>query len=138
MNDILLNWKKISRFFEVTLDYEIRGYTHEEISRLLSSSNVKHRALILTLASTGMRREAHAQLKTSDIEYLEQYQLYKIKIYRKTQSEQICFTTPEAAKGVQQYLKIRDSLRQDNSLFQYDNAVSVSVVLRKLVIKASE
>lgn len=95
MNDILLNWKKISRFFEVTLDYEIRGYTHEEISRLLSSSNVKHRALILTLASTGMRREAHAQLKTSDIEYLEQYQLYKIKIYRKTQSEQICFTTPE-------------------------------------------
>jgi hypothetical protein len=107
-----------------------------EFVRLLSFSNVKHRALILTLASTGMRREALAQLKTSDIEYLEQYQLYKIKIYRKTQSEQICFTTPEAAKEIQQYLKIRDSLRQDNSLFQYDNAVSVSVVLRKLVIKA--
>ncbi len=137
MNDILLNWKKISRFLgEVTLDYEIRGYTHEEITRLLSFSNVKHRALILTLASTGMRREALAQLKTSNIEYLEQYQLYKIKIYRKTQSEQICFTTPEAAKEIQQYLKIRDSLRLDNSLFQYDNSVSVSVVLRKLVIKA--
>ncbi len=137
MDDILLNWKKISRFLgEVKSDNEIRGYTHEEIEKLLSFSNFKHRAVILTLASTGMRREALAQIRTSDIEYLEQHQLYKIKIYRKTQSEQICFTTPEAAKEIQQYLKIRDSLRQDNSLFQYDNAVSVSVVLRKLALRS--
>ena len=116
----------------------IRGYTHEEITRLLSFSNVKHRALILTLASTGMRREALAQLKTSDIEYFEQYRLYKIKIYGKTQSEQICFTTPEAANEIQQYLKIRDRLRQDNSLFRYDNAVKrfSCLSVSYLVIKA--
>ena len=63
----------------------------------------------------------------NDIEYLDEYQLYKIKIYRKTQSEQICFTTPEAAKAIQQYLKIRDSLRRDNSLFQYDSHESVQL-----------
>jgi uncharacterized protein len=33
-------------------------------------------------------------------------------------------------------LKIRDSLRPDNSLFQYDSHVSVSVVLRKLAIRS--
>jgi len=72
MDDILLNWKKISRFLgEVTSDNEIRGYTHEEIAKLLSFSNFKHRAVILTLASTGMRREALANIGTNDIEYLD-------------------------------------------------------------------
>jgi integrase len=145
MKDVTLNWKKISRFLgEVTFDNNIRGYTHEEILKLLSLATVKHRAVILTLASTGIRREALAKIKTTDIEYVDEYKLYKIKIYRKTRSEQICFTTPEAAKAIQEFVKIRDtgwqpaSLRPDREhlLFGYKNQTSLSAMFRKLSIKA--
>jgi integrase len=135
MNDILLNWKKISRFLgEVTFDNSIRGYTHEEITKMLSLATVKHRAVILTLASTGMRREALANIKiTSDMEYLDEYKLYKIKIYRKTPSEQICFTTPEAANAIKEFVKTRNSLSP--LLFSYKNHKTLSALFRKLSIK---
>ena len=45
-----------------------------------------------------MRGEALTQIKISDREYLPDYHLYKIKVYRKTDEEYVCFTTPEAAE----------------------------------------
>ena len=56
---LVLNWKNIARFLgESERKYEIRGYTHDEIRRLLDAADLKYRAVILMLASTGMRRDA--------------------------------------------------------------------------------
>src|SRR5438093_9491204 len=52
---IVLNWDFISKILgEQTTDNELRGYTREEIRKMLNVSDVPHRALILTLVSTGM------------------------------------------------------------------------------------
>jgi integrase len=77
--------------------YEIRGYTHDEIRRMLDVADVRYKAVILLLASTGMRRDALVKIELKDMEYLKDHDLYKIKIYKKSKYEQICFTTPEAA-----------------------------------------
>lgn len=66
MKDIILNWSKIKKFLgEKTSDNEIRGYTHEEIGRMLQISSVQDKAIILLYASSGMRRSALTELKVS-------------------------------------------------------------------------
>ena len=137
MNDIVLNWKKIRRFLgEVTFAHNLRGYTHEEISKLLSVADVKYRAIILMYASTGIRREALTNLKLEDMEYIKEYQLYKIRVYRKTRHEHIAFTTPEAAKAIDIYLQTKRRNIKDDFCFHKVNPDSVTEELRLLAIEA--
>jgi integrase len=138
VDDLVLNWKKIAKLLgERTFDNELRGYTRGEIARLLSVADVKYRAIILLYASTSMRREALAQITKKDMEYLEEYKLYKIKIYRKTPDEQICYTTPEAAEAINLYLKMHD--KKDDAhqeLFHFSTLKTISMVLREIAIRA--
>jgi site-specific recombinase XerD len=57
MNDIItLNWKKIHSFQpEAERRIEDRQYTHQEISILLSKASPRDRALVLLMASSGLR-----------------------------------------------------------------------------------
>ena len=81
MNDIILNWPKISKFIgEKTSDNDIRGYTREEIKMMLDIADVKYRAVILTLASSGMRREALTEITKDDLKYIADQKLYKIRV----------------------------------------------------------
>jgi integrase len=108
MNDVILNWFKIRKFMgEAKQDNDLRGYSHEEIKVLVDYADIKYRAIILLLASTGMRRAAVTSIRMKDMEYLDDYKLYKIRIYPKTSAQQICFTTPEAAKAIDLYIKNR-------------------------------
>ena len=85
-----------------------KAYTHEEIAKLVNVADVTYKAVILTYCSTGMRREALVHVKLSDMEYLEDYQIYKITIYKKSKFKQICYTTPEAAQAIKTYFKIEN------------------------------
>jgi integrase len=128
MNDVILNWPKLSKFLgENTFDNTLRGYTHEEIQKLLNVANVKYKAIILTLASTGMRREALAGIKPGDMQYLDDYQLYKITIYKRSQQQQVCFTTPEAAKAIDLHFR--------TGYFHDIDAHSISETMRNQAIK---
>jgi len=133
MNDILLNWKKVSRFIgEQKFDNQIRGYNHEEIQKLLFVADVKYKCVILTLCSTGMRREALVQINPiKDMEYLDDYKLYKIRIYRNTKWEQICFTTPEAANAINLHMQTRN-----RRYFHDVHPQALSDRIRDLAIKA--
>jgi integrase len=133
MSDIVLNWEKISKFLgEQTFDNNTRGYTHEEIQKLLTVADAKYKAVILTLASTGMRREALVQINpATDMEYIESHKLYKIRIYRKTKYEQICFTTPEAAEAIKLHMQSRQRKN-----FHDVNPKAVSIHLRHLAVRA--
>ena len=136
VDDLVLNWKKIAKLLgERTFDNEIRGYTREEIARLLSIADVKYKAVILTLASTGMRREALTQTTRRDLEYIAEHKLYKIKIYRKTPDEQICFTTPEAAEAINLYLQVKKDDGHD-SLFYFKTPKNLTMTLRQIAIRA--
>jgi integrase len=133
MSDVVLNWPKISKFLgENIVSNEIRGYTHEEIQKLITVADTTYKAIILTLASTGMRREALVQINPlTDMEYLEDYKLYKIRIYRRTRSEQVCFSTPEAAEAIKLHMNARDK-----RYFHNVHPKAVTERLRNLAIKA--
>jgi hypothetical protein len=61
---LLLNWKSISKFIgERTFDNDIRGYTTEEIQKLLKIADVKYKAIILALCNSAMRREQNLNLQ---------------------------------------------------------------------------
>lgn len=136
-DDLVLNWKKISKYLgEKTFDNEIRGYTRKEIAKLLRIADVKYKAVILTLASTGMRREALTKITQNDIEYLEEHKLYKIKIYRKTADEQICYTTPEAAEAIKLYLEIKKESAPAEVLFYFKTPKNLTMTLRQNAIRA--
>ena len=68
INDVMINRKKIKKFMsESENKYEYRSYTVEEISRLLEISDEREKAIILLLASTGMRVGAVHPLLLKDL-----------------------------------------------------------------------
>lgn len=106
INDILLNKKKISRYYgEHIKVVKDRAYTTEEIQKLLEFCDERTRCLILLLASTGMRIGAVPELKIGNIEKIED--IYKITLYERTKEEYYTFCTPECAKAIDSYLEYR-------------------------------
>jgi integrase len=99
---------------------------------LIDVADVRYKAIILTLASTGMRRDALVKMELRDMEYLKEHNLYRIKIYKKSKAEQICFTTPEAAEAIKLYLKDRSGAKY----FHNVENKAVSMTLGNLAAKA--
>jgi integrase len=119
MNDIVLNRKKINMYLgEFIRKQKDRAYTTEEIHKLLDFCDERSKALVLLLASTGVRIGSVPGLKLKHLSKIVEYQLYKIVIYEGTKEEYYCFTTPEAATAIDTYLNYRTRLGEkltDNS-----------------------
>jgi integrase len=108
VQDINLNRKKMARYLpERHRPQEDRGYTTEEIAKMLSISDNRLKALILLIASTGIRIGAVASIKLKHLHKIEKYNLYKVIIYPGYKEEYFCFTTVEAAKAIDTYLEYR-------------------------------
>src|SRR5215211_8495127 len=105
INDIALNRKKLGKFLgprqKLVKD---RPYTLQEISQMLKVSDERMKAIVLILTSTGMRLGGLVSLKISNIQKIEEYNLYKITVYEGSAEEYICFTTPEAGAAIDFYL----------------------------------
>jgi integrase len=135
VEDVILNWKKISKFLrKKKFDNSLRAYTHEEIAKLLKCADVKYQAIILLYASSGMRREALTELKIKDFNDIEvgKDKIYWFKIYKNTDEEQFCFTTPEAAKAIKLYIEDKNP----GDYFHNVEPKSISMQLRKIAIAA--
>jgi integrase len=117
MNDIVLNRKKIN-MGEFIRKQKDRAYTTEEIHKLLDFCDERSKALVLLLASTGIRIGSVPGLKLRHLSEIVDYKLYKIVIYEGTKEEYYCFTIPEAATAIDTYLNYRVRLGEkltDNS-----------------------
>jgi integrase len=69
INDIILNTIKISRYMpEQRRVKKDRGYTHEEISKMLEIADERMRVVILLLASSGMRIGAIPSLRIRNVD----------------------------------------------------------------------
>ena len=109
LNDVPLSKKKIYRYLgEEERPIENRGYTTEEIAKMLEVSDERARAIVLLLASTGIRIRAIIDLKLEDLITVPDYKLYQVKVYSDTNQRYLTFTTPEAAKAIDVYLKYRE------------------------------
>lgn len=112
INDIVLNVSKIKRFMpEQRKSNKDRGYTREEILKLLEFADERMRTVILILASTGMRIGAIPSLTLSNLETIEiensGIKIYKITVYENHHEEHFTYCTPECAKAVDEYLEMR-------------------------------
>lgn len=134
---LILGWERIAKALgESEAKNNLEGYSKEQIQKLLGVCDVKYKAIVLLLSSSGIRREALVELKLEDIEYLDEYKLYKLKVYRRSKWEYTTFTTPEAAEAVKYYIdQYKPKLWLFPSRFSEDEHMGTSVVsgmIRKL------
>ena len=109
LNEVILNKKKIYRYLgEEERPIENRGYTTEEIAKMLEFSDERVRAIILFLASTGVRIRAITEFKIEDLTSIPEYGLYQVRVYAAAKERYFTFTTPEATKALDSYLKYRE------------------------------
>jgi integrase len=102
IHDVTLNIKKIGKFMPENKKVKNdRGYTHEEISKLLEIADERARAIILLSASSGIRKGAIPLLK------LRHLQDTKLVVYANTNEEHFTFITPECKQAMDSYLDMR-------------------------------
>jgi integrase len=129
INDVTtLNWKKIKSYFaEHERTAEDRPYTHSEIQTLLQHSSLRNRAMILLMASAGLRVGALPLLRIKDLEPIDTdgLKIYKVNVYAKSKkSSYFSFCTPETRTHIDIYLDHRrrwgERLTDDFPLFRTD------------------
>jgi integrase len=121
MNDIVINWKKV--FMYQGENYKVvddTAYTAEQIKTLVDHADMRDKAIILLLASIGMRAGALPKLKLKDLTEVEN--LYKVRVYKHTHEQYYTFCTPEARLAIDQYLEYRkrsaERLEDNTPLFR--------------------
>jgi integrase len=108
MNDVTLNWKKLSKFIGKRRSVvEDKPYTKEQIRQLLDFADLRTKCVILLMSSAGLRRGAIPTLKIKDLTKIEKYGLYKISVYKNESESYKTFCTPECAKHLDQYFEWR-------------------------------
>jgi integrase len=117
INDVLVNTRKITRFMpERRRVKSDRSYTHEEIGKMLEIANERMRAVILILASSGMRIGALPSIKLRNLKN------NRLTVYETFGEEYVSFITPECKKAVDNYLGMRsrygETLTDDSFLIR--------------------
>jgi integrase len=108
MNDVILNWKRLSKFKgKKRLVVEDKPYSKEQIRQLLDFADLRTKCVILLMSSAGLRRGAIPTLRKGDLKRMEKYGLYKISVYKNESESYETFCTPECAKHLDQYFEWR-------------------------------
>jgi len=158
-NDIILNVKKISKFYEEqeSNTEEDKPYSTDDLKAMLNIAKPRTRVMILIYSSTGIRKTALFELKLKHIEKIEEYGLYKFTIYPYSQKYRyVTYCTPECAKEIDSYLQYRkdagENLTKESPLVRNDfgkfneesindpqplRENNVNTVIRQLILKAN-
>jgi integrase len=124
INDVNVRRKKISKFLsndDTSTDADIcrdigdssggnndKPYSHQQIARLLEFSDLREKAIILLMASSGMRIGALPLLKIGDLTLIPDHGIYQIRVYANSKSNRhYTFCTPECRKSLDNYLDYR-------------------------------
>ena len=111
MNDISLRWKKLKKFKSKFRNVvEDQPYTRDQIKKLVGAAPLRDKAMILLMASSGIRRGAITFLRLKDMERIDKYNLLKFRIYKNEQESYTTYCTPECAEIIDQYMRWRERL----------------------------
>ena len=121
-NDVSVNWKRVTNSFpELDNVNKTQGWTREDIRLMLDhTKNARNRALILTLASSGVRRGGvllrwgdltpiydmdGKMVKEEDLKgrVSGEPECAAVNVYRRTPEEYVTFITPEAYRTIMEY-----------------------------------
>lgn len=126
MNDIIINWKKITRGIPKGKRYATdRIPTLEEIKKLLRYPDRRLKPAIFTMMSSGIRVGAWDYLRWGDVVPIEKDGKVlgaKIIVYRGEPEEYFAFITPEAFEALKEYIEFRKS--------HHENITEKSWILR--------
>ena len=107
MSDIVINKKRIRKYkgerLRVVKD---RAYTHDEISKFLNLSDIRLKAVVLLMASSGIRVGSINALQIKHLHKITD-DIYKITIYENSSNEYFTFCSPECSKAIESYLEYR-------------------------------
>jgi integrase len=113
MNDIFLNWKKISRILPRV---RRRIPTNDEIREILDASDIRSKALTLVLISSGIREGAIEMLHIGDYVPIKRdgkIVAGKIIVYAGEPEQYLAFITCEATAAMENYIKYRKEHGED-------------------------
>jgi integrase len=113
MNDIVVNWKKISKGLLREKQYgDDRAPTFDEISQLMKYPDRRIRPIILVMASSGIRGGAWDYLKWKHIIPIkkdDEIISAKILVYSGEPDQYYSFITPEAYFALKEWMDFRES-----------------------------
>jgi len=123
MNDVLLNWVKIKKYFPAKRPVANQlPYTDDDARELLAATtSVRNKAFIHFLAATGCRVGAIPELTIEDVKQIEEGAV--VTIYRDTTEEYRTCLTPEAFYHLKKYLSQRINTSVNSPLFTTKNNV---------------
>ena len=114
MNDIILNWRKISKLLpHGNGNATDEAYTRELIKKMLEYSDLRAKIPILFMASSGMRLGGFVGLRDGDIRPIYDEVTGKkliaahVVVYKGTDDEYDTFISPEAFSTYQEYRNLR-------------------------------
>lgn len=130
MNEIEnLGWKRLSKFRGAESKHEDRGYTHQEISKVLAIADYRLKVCINLEKSGGLRVGALNTIKVGHLtkkENAEGGDCYKIDVYKGTKGngKYFSFCDPETALSIDTYLDWRkgcgETITPDSPLLRAD------------------
>ena len=108
MNNVILNWKRLSKFKGKRRSVvDDKPYSKEQIRQLLDFANLRLKCIVLLMCSGGLRRGAIPKLRIRDLQKIEKYSLYKVSVYKKEAEAYTAFLTPECTRHLDQYFEWR-------------------------------
>jgi integrase len=105
-HEIILPWKKIAKFYPEDVTNSYRGYTKEEIAKLLSLADLRDRCIILLMASSGIRVGAIPSLKVSSFSKLDEGVGF-LTVYLESKHAYVTLVTSEWIATIEEYLEFR-------------------------------
>lgn len=114
MNDLVLNWKKISRGLPVgRRAANDRAPNIDEIRKLIEYPDRRIKAIVFTMISSGIRIGAWDYLRWKDVIPLSngrgEILAAKLKVYAGDSEEYYAFITPEAYNSLTEWVDFRSS-----------------------------
>jgi integrase len=113
MNDIVIPWKKIPRGLPKGRKFaDDRAPTIEEIRRIMEYPDRRIKAIVCTMASSGIRLGAWDYIRWKDIRPVTRNEAViaaKIVVYAEDAEEYFSFITPEAYHEVEKWMDYRKS-----------------------------
>ena len=142
-NDIDLKWKKIRRLFPAKVKKTGReAWATQDIKLMLAvTSNIRNRALVLFLASSGIRIGAIEEIRIKNLIDMP-LGCKAVLVYEESTEEYWTFITPEASEILEKYIAKRKSdgeqITPDSPLFRASYEKGYSNVRRLSARGASE
>lgn len=117
MSDIPISWKRITRGLpKVRRFADDRAPTLEEIQKMIEYPDRRMKAIVFTMASSGIRLGAWDYLRWKNIEPIVndgRITSAKVTVYAGTEEEYFSFITPEAYHELEKWINYRKAAGED-------------------------